>query len=607
MGAVKPTEFSQVDKQRHSAAHILAAAVMELYPEAKLGVGPAIENGFYYDIAVTTPITTQDLAKIEKRMRKIIQRNEEFRREEMSIDEAIKFFQERNQDFKVELLKDLKEKGTTSMSEEEQQDAGGSADEASVYWTGDFVDLCRGPHMERSKEIGGAFKLTKVAGAYWRGDADNEMLQRIYGLLFETQEELDAHLKMLEEADKRDHRKLGQELDLFCFSPLVGSGLPMFTERGCVLREELEKFVTSLQEPFGYKRVRIPHIAKTDLYKTSGHWDKFEDDLFHVRSKKTDSEFVLKPMNCPHHTQIFASQPRSYRDLPIKMAEVTMVYRDENTGQLQGLSRVRSITQDDAHVFCTMEQVEEEVRIVQNVISDFYAAFEMPLRVRLSVRDPENPGAYLGGDDVWNRSEELLKQALKNDGIEDYEIGIGEAAFYGPKLDFIAKDAIGREWQLATCQLDFNLPERFKLEYTGEDGEKHQPVMIHRAVLGSKERFIAILIEHFAGAFPAWLAPTQVQLIPVGKDHHEACDKLRDQLEEAGLRVGYDQVRETVGYQIRKAEKMKVPYMLVIGDKEKTLKNLNVRIRGQENEQKMALKKFIAYVTENIAKREMKP
>ncbi|MFH1047603.1 MAG: threonine--tRNA ligase [Patescibacteria group bacterium] len=606
MGAIKPTDFSQVDKMRHSAAHILAAAVMELYPEAKFGVGPAIEHGFYYDIAVTTPITTQDLQKIEKRMRKIVERNAEFKRDELNIDDAIKFFADRQQDFKVDLIKALKEKGTTSMSEEEQRDAGGSAETASIYWTGNFVDLCRGPHVASSKFVGGAFKLTKVAGAYWRGKAENAMLQRIYGLLFETQNELDDYLKMMEEAEKRDHRKLGQELDLFCFSPLVGPGLPMFTERGVILREKLEEFVTALQEPYGYKRVRIPHIAKTDLYKTSGHWDKFEDDLFHVKSKKTDDEFVLKPMNCPHHTQIFASQPRSYRDLPIKMAEVTMVYRDENTGQLQGLSRVRSITQDDAHVFCTMEQVEKEVQIVQKVISKFYKTFNMPLRVRLSVRDPKTPEKYLGGDEVWETSEGILKQALKKDGITDYEIGVGEAAFYGPKLDFIAKDAIGREWQLATCQLDFNLPERFKLEYMGEDGEKHRPVMIHRAVLGSKERFIGILIEHYAGAFPAWLAPVQVQVIPVSKPHWTVCRKLVKQLEAAGLRVGYNEVRETVGNMIRKAEKQKVPFMLVIGDNEKSLKNLNVRIRGKKTEQKMALKKFIAYATENITKRKPK-
>jgi threonyl-tRNA synthetase len=606
MSAVKPNDFSQLDIMRHSTAHILAAAVMELYPDAKFGVGPVVENGFYYDIDVAMPITTQDLQKIEKRMKKIIQRGNEFRREEMNIDEAIKFFRERKQTYKVELLQALKEKGTTSMSEEEQRETGGSAEIASLYWTGSFVDLCRGPHVKSSRDIG-AFKLKSVAGAYWRGKTDNPMLQRIYGYAFPTETELATHLQMLEEAEKRDHRKLGQELDLFAFSPLVGSGLPLFTERGVILREKLEEFVTSLQEPFGYRRVRIPHIAKSDLYKTSGHWDKFEDDLFHVRSKKTDDEFVLKPMNCPHHTQIFASQPRSYRDLPIRMAEVTMVYRDENTGQLQGLTRVRSITQDDAHVFCAMEQVKSEVKVVQKVISKFYRTFNMPLRVRLSVRDPKKPNAYLGGDEVWERAEGILRQSLESEGVKNYELGVGEAAFYGPKLDFIAKDAIGREWQLATCQLDFNLPERFQLEYMGEDGVKHRPVMIHRAILGAKERFMAILIEHYAGAFPVWLAPVQVQIIPVSKMHFIACRRLKKLLTTEGIRVGYDELRETVGYKIRKAEKQKVPYMLVIGDKEKALKNLNVRLRGKKKEQKMTLKKFIEYVRANVAKRKAKP
>jgi len=602
MGSEKQVK---VEIMRHSAAHVLAAAVLELYPEAKLGVGPAIENGFYYDIQTTEPITATALPKIEKRMRKIMQRNEEFRREEMSIDEAIKFFAERKQDFKVELLKDLKEKGTTKVNAEEAGDVGGSAEVASVYWTGDYVDLCRGPHVASAKEIG-AFKLKSVAGAYWRGKTDNPMLARVYGYLFATQEELDAHLTMLEEAEKRDHRKLGQELDLFAFSALVGAGLPLFTERGVVIREELEKFVTSLQVPFGYRRVRIPHIAKSDLYKTSGHWDKFEDDLFHVRSKKTDDEFVLKPMNCPHHTQIYAASPRSYRDLPIRMAEVTMVYRDENTGQLQGLSRVRSITQDDAHVFCTMEQVEKEVKNVQDIIKSFYEGFGMPLRIRLSVHDPAHSEKYLGDKAVWEKAVKILEKSIRDDG-KDFELGVGEAAFYGPKIDYIAKDAIGREWQLATCQLDFNLPERFKLEYMGEDGEKHRPVMIHRAILGSIERFMAVLIEHYAGAFPAWLAPVQVQVIPVSKDHWDTCRELVAKLEAEGLRVGYDELRETVGYQVRKTEKLKVPYALVIGDNEKTLEKLNVRIRGEKEELPMGYTDFVARVKENVAERKAKP
>jgi threonyl-tRNA synthetase len=595
----------KVEIMRHSAAHVMAAAVMELFPEAKLGVGPAIDNGFYYDIQTTTPITTADLSKIEKRMRKIMQRKEEFKREEMSIDDAIAFFKGRDQQYKVELLTDLKEKGTTKINADEAGDIGGSADSASVYWNGEFVDLCRGPHVPTSNDIGQAFKLHKVAGAYWRGNTDNPMLTRVYGFLFETKEELEAHLTMLEEAEKRDHRKLGQELDLFAFSPLVGAGLPLFTERGVVVREELEKFVTALQVPLGYRRVRIPHIAKCDLYKTSGHWDKFEDDLFHVSSKKTDDQFVLKPMNCPHHTQIYASQPRSYRDLPIRMSEVTMVYRDENTGQLQGLSRVRSITQDDAHVFCMMEQVEEEVKKVQEIISKFYEGFGMPLRIRLSVNDPDTPEKYLGSPEVWEKAVKLLEKSITADGNE-FELGVGEAAFYGPKIDYIAKDAIGREWQLATCQLDFNLPERFNLTYMGEDGEKHRPVMIHRAILGSVERFMAILIEHYAGAFPAWLAPVQVQVIPVGMDHWDTCRELAAKLEAEGIRVGYDELRETVGYKIRKAEKLKVPYALVIGDKEKDLKSFNVRIRGEQDEVAMDYDGFVKRVKEAIADRKAK-
>src|SRR3989339_782991 len=529
MGAVKPSDFKWVDEMRHSAAHVMAAAIQELYPEAKFGIGPVIGNGFYYDIDVATPITALDLAKIEKRMRRIVERNDEFRREEMPIDQAIEFFRARDQGYKLDLLKSLKEKGTTSVSADEKEAIGDGAEMVSVYWT-------------------------------------------------------------------------GAELGLFAFSPLVGAGLPLFTERGTIIREELEQYVSSLQVPVGYRRVRIPHIAKSDLYKTSGHWDKFEDDLFHVRSKKTDDEFVLKPMNCPHHTQIFASSPRSYRDLPIRMSEVTAVYRDEDTGQLHGLSRVRSITQDDAHVFCTMDQVEQEVKIVQDIIRKFYEGFGMPLRLRFSVHDPNNRQAYLGDDEVWRRAESMLEKSIRDQG-HDFELGVGEAAFYGPKIDYIAKDAIGREWQLATCQLDFNLPERFQLEYTGEDGAKHRPVMIHRAVLGSIERFMGILIEHYAGAFPVWLSPVQVQVIPVSQDHWDTCRRLAGQLEAEGIRVDFNELQETVGYQIRKSEKAKVPYMLVIGDREKSLENLTVRLRGQKEEIQLSYAEFIDRVKKALVER----
>jgi threonyl-tRNA synthetase len=603
MAAIKPQDFTPLDTMRHSAAHVLAAAVLELHPEAKLGVGPVIENGFFYDIELDKPLTTLDLQKLEKRMKEIIKRGNDFVREELPLEEAIAMFKAAGQKYKVELLEALKTKGTTAITEEEAGDIdAGKKDTASVYRTGKFVDLCRGPHVKNAKEIG-AIKLRSIAGAYWRGDEKNPQLQRVYGTAFATEKELADWLVMLEEIEKRDHRKIGAELDLFAFSPLVGPGLPLFTPRGTIVRRELELFVTSIQEKYGFQKVWIPHITKADLYKTSGHWDKFQDDLFHVSSKKSDDQFVLKPMNCPHHTQIFASQPRSYRDMPIRYAEVTSVYRDENTGQLQGLSRVRSITQDDAHIFCMPEQVEQEIANVYKVITSFYKAMKMPLRARLSLHDPKNQKAYLGTPEVWKQSEATLEKLLKKFGMA-YEVGVGEAAFYGPKIDFIAKDAIGRDWQLATIQLDYGQPERFQLEYNGMDGAKHRPVMIHRAILGSVERFTSVLIEHFAGAFPAWLAPVQVQVIPVGKAHAAVGRKLCAMLVAEGIRASTDDPRDTVGSRIRRAEKLKVPYMLVVGDKEKSLKTLNVRQRGKKKETRMVVKAFVKKLREEIAKRK---
>ncbi len=588
-------------KMRHSAAHILAAAVMELWPNAKLGVGPVVDNGFYYDLDPGVTLTTNDLARLEKRMGMIIQRNEPFRREEMPIGQAITFFRERKQDFKVELLTDLLTKGTTAVREEEAQELDAKKpDTASVYWTGKFVDLCRGPHIATAKEVG-AFKLTKIAGAYWRGNANNRQLQRVYGAVFATKADLEAYLKMQEEAEKRDHRKLGAELDLFVFSPLVGAGLPMFTPRGTMLRRTLEDFVFGLQSKYGFERVWIPHITKLDLYKTSGHAEKFTDDIFYVSSKKSEDQFAMKPMNCPHHTQIYASRPRSYRDLPIRYAENTTCYRDENTGQLAGLTRVRSLTQDDAHIFCTMEQVEKEVGNVYKVIKTFYKIFKMPLSVRLSTHDPKEMKKYLGGEAIWEKAVQTLKDILKQNKLE-YTVGVGEAAFYGPKLDFMIKDAIGREWQLATAQLDFNLPERFQLEYTDTDGTKKRPVMIHRAILGSVERFLGIAIEHFAGAFPLWLSPTQVVIVPVAKEFAKASEKLAALLKEEGMRVDVYDAKERVGYNIRRAISLKTPYMLVVGEKEKSLKNLTVRARGSQTEKKMTTKQFIAKLKDDLAK-----
>jgi threonyl-tRNA synthetase len=592
-----------IETRRHSAAHLMAAAIKRLFPEAKLGVGPVVENGFYYDIDIGRPVTNDDLKAISKEMKKIQRENPAFTRSEMSLDDAIKLFGELGQVYKVELLNDLKTKGTTKVSAEEAQDVDPqNVGTVSVYRTGEFLDLCRGPHVTEAKDIGDALKLTKVAGAYWRGKDTNPQMQRIYGLCFNTQEELEAYETMLVEAEKRDHRKLGAELDLFTFSPLVGSGLPMFTPRGVMLRQLLTDFVWELMRPYGYERVWIPHIAKSDLYKTSGHWDKFEDDLFHVSSKKTDETFVLKPMNCPHHTQIYASKPRSYRDLPLRFSEVTTVYRDENTGQLQGLSRVRSITQDDAHVFCRPDQVKSEAMAIFKIIDGFYKGFNMPLKARLSVRDPQHPEKYLGTDEVWTGAERSLADLLNEVGMP-FQVGEGEAAFYGPKIDFMAQDSIGRTWQLATIQLDFNLPERFELEYTADDGSRQRPVMLHRAILGSVERFTGIMIEHFAGAFPLWLAPTQVLILPVADRHNDFAFALRDELRAAGMRVEVDDSTESVGKKIRNAEKMKAPRMLVVGDKEMEGGELTVRVRGEADQKTQTKDAFIKEVLEMVKTR----
>ena len=592
-----------LETRRHSAAHVMAAAIKRLYPEAKFGVGPVVETGFYYDIDIGRPVTPEDLKKITVEMKKIVAEDPTFAREEIGIDPAIALFQSLGQTYKVELLNDLKTRGTTKISAEETTDVDPTnVTTVSIYRTGDFLDLCRGPHVDSASHIG-AWKLWKIAGAYWRGKESNPQMQRIYGLCFASPDELEAFEKMFAEAEKRDHRKLGVELDLFAFSPLVGSGLPLFTPKGTRLRQELVDFVWDLMKPYGYERVWIPHLAKSDLYKTSGHWDKFEDDLFHVSSKKSDEHFVLKPMNCPHHAQIYASKPRSYRDLPLRYSEVTTVYRDENTGQLQGLSRVRSITQDDAHVFCRPDQIHDEVLAMYRIIERFYAAFDMPLRVRLSVHDPAHPEKYLGSDEIWNSAEQTLASLMKEIGCE-VEMGVGEAAFYGPKLDCIAKDAIGREWQLATIQLDFNQPERFGLEYADADGSQKRPAMIHRAILGSVERFLGILIEHFAGAFPLWLAPVQIAVLPVADRHIEFARSLSRELQSHDLRVEVDESTESVGKKIRNAEKSKVPLMLVVGDKEMGVEaTLTVRRRGVAEQQEISKTDFIASVLEDIRMR----
>ena len=560
---------------RHSAAHLLAAAVMELYPHARRTIGPATEDGFYYDFDFSggagsagqggENISLEDLPAIEEKMRELVKTWEGFERTDVSAQEAKDVFA--GNDYKIELIEQFAEDGQT----------------LTLYKSGAYVDLCRGGHCEVPKKELQHFKLLSVAGAYWRGDASNPMLTRIYGTAFASKQELKDHMRMLEEAKKRDHRKLGKELDLFHFSDLVGPGLPLFTQKGTIVRELLRDFIWKLMKPHGYQRVCIPHIAKAQLYKVSGHWDKFADDIFHVSSQKTDEPFVMKPMNCPHHAQLYASRPRSYRDLPIRMSEVTAVYRDENTGQLQGLSRVRSITQDDAHVFCTPDQVHGEVMKLWEIIGSFYDAFGMPVEPTLSLRDPAEPEKYLGTDALWNQAEQSLRSSLDELGLtyKEYE---GEAAFYGPKIDFVSRDAIGRKWQLATIQLDFNQPERFRLTYTDVDGVDKQPVMIHRAVLGSVERFMGMLIEHYAGAFPLWLAPVQVQLVRVGEGHQEFCEQLRSKLEDANIRVSLDDSSESVGKKIRLAAKQKIPWTIVVGDKEVAGEDLHIRVFGSEEE-----------------------
>ena len=602
---------AELERMRHSTAHLLAAAVSAIWPEARFGVGPAIKFGFYYDIDVPVPIGPKELERIEQKMRELRKKKLPFERIELPIGDAISEMQRRGQRYKVELLTLLKDKGSTAVAKETGDESvvdGAGAATVSFYKTGEFVDLCRGPHVSVTTEIG-AFKLTNVAGAYWRGDEKNPQLQRVYGLAFPTQDELERHIQMLEEAKRRDHRRLGQELDLFTFSDLVGPGLPLFTPRGTLVRRLLEDFVQSLQEPLDYRRVQIPHITKNDLYKTSGHWEKFHEDLFHVRGKSGE-EFCIKPMNCPHHTQIFACRQRSYRDLPLRFSEVTSVYRDELPGALQGLSRVRMITQDDAHVFCTPEQVQDEALRIYHIIDSFYRAFGMKLSIRLSLWDAEHPEKYLGSKEMWDSAQDQLRAVLRMRNATWVEEA-GEAAFYGPKIDFTAKDALDRAWQLATIQLDFNLPNRFDLKYIGEDGQPKRPAMLHRAVLGSVERFMSVLIEHYAGAFPTWLSPLQAVVVPIADRHNEYAQQVVEKLSQVplknglgtGIRAEVDDSRESMQKKIRNAQLQKIPYMLVVGDREQEQGAAAVRLRSGVDLKAMPLSAIIDRLTTEIETR----
>lgn len=543
---------SSPENVRHTLAHLLAAAVLEIHPDAKPAIGPAIENGFYYDFEFSVPISDKDLPKIETKMKEILPAWKKFSRKEINAAEVKELFS--NNPYKMEIARALEENGET----------------LTTYTAGEFTDLCRGGHAENpAEEIDpDAFQLDRVAGAYWQGSEDNPMLTRIYGIAFGNKKELDEFLLIREEAKKRDHKKLGKELGLFVFSDLVGSGLPLWTPKGTTMRNLLDEYVWELRKKKGYQKVTIPHLTKKDLYETSGHWAKFSEELFRVTTRE-DHMFALKPMNCPHHTQIFASSPKSYRDMPVRYCETTMVYRDEQSGELSGLSRVLSITQDDAHVFCRRNQIEQEFFAIWDIIDEFYETFGFKnMTVRLSSHDPEQFEKYLGDKDVWKDAEDQLKNLIEKRGIKDWIDGKGEAAMYGPKIDFMAKDAIGRTQQVATIQLDFNMPKNFDLTCVNEKGEKETVVMIHCAIMGSIERFMSVIIEHYAGSFPVWLSPIQIKILPIGENHFNFAQDVFSSLSAAGIRVELDDSNEGLGKKIRNAKLERIPYLAIVGDKE---------------------------------------
>jgi threonyl-tRNA synthetase len=596
----------QLRAMRHSLAHITAAAVRRLWPEAKFGVGPVVENGFYYDIDLSeNKISDAQFGKIEKMMRQIINESQDFERFMMPVDEAIAWARDNHQPYKEELLNDLKRSGTTVAKDLDADELGLAAagdaavEEVSFYKNGDFTDLCRGPHVANTKAVG-AFKLLRVAGAYWRGNEKNPQMQRLYGVAFATQEELDQYLERLDQAKQRDHRKLGKELDLYTISPLVGVGLPLFTPRGTVLRDIVAQYSNQLRQARGFTKVWTPHITKQALYETSGHWAKFGDELFLVTSQETSDKMALKPMNCPHHTQIFASKPRSYRDMPIRFLETTTDYRDEKTGELGGLNRVRSLTQDDSHVFCRDDQIEVEINGLLASARELYGKLDMKLRVRLSYRDDGD--AYLGEKSLWMSAQAQLKAGVIANELEYFEQD-GEAAFYGPKIDFMATDAIGREHQVATIQLDFVQPQRFGLEYIDNEGQSRQPIMIHCALLGSIERFLSVFIEHTAGWFPFWTAPEQIRILTINDTVLDYVGEIENILSETVLMepVKYNELRftrddrnESLGKKIREATSWKIPVQLIVGPKDKEAREVSVRT--QPGEEKVALGELKAYL-----------
>ena len=582
---METVHYTPIQRMRHSAAHVMAEAVQEIFPDAKFAIGPAIEDGFYYDFDLPRPLTPEDLPDIEQRMAKIVAGNYPFLRDRWPREKALAYFAAKGQVYKVELIENL-------------TDA-----EVGIYQQSKFLDLCRGPHVENTGQIG-PFKLMKIAGAYWRGDENRPMLQRIYGTAWFSQEELEQYLWRLEEAAKRDHRKLGRELKLFVMSENLPGGVPMFLPNGEMLRHQMESYVRETQERYGYQHVWTSHLGRVRLYKTSKHWFNYRENMFPMmmgeQEQSEDDAYILKPMNCPHHITLYKAQVHSYRELPVRYAEFATLYRYEKAGTLTGLARVRSLTQDDAHVFLRPDQIQEEFNRAIDLTLEVFKTYGLTdYWISLSLRDPAKKEEYAGSDEIWDRAESALREAVENKGIKYTEM-IGEAAFYGPKTDFMVKDALGRDWQCATVQLDFIQPENFELEYIGEDGQAHRPVIIHRAVTGSTERFMAMLIEHFAGAFPVWLAPVQAMVIPIADRHNEYAEKVLADLKAAGIRAEVDTRGERMNAKVRDAQMQKIPYMLVVGDKEAAANAVAVRLRTNENQGAQPLSAFIEHISEII-------
>jgi len=567
----------------HSSSHVMAAALETLFPGVKFGIGPAVENGFYYDIDLgDRQLTEADLQVIEKEMYRIAHTKQAFERKEISKKEALEVYKEKGDQYKCELINDL-EDGTITF-----------------YTNGAFTDLCRGPHIPDTSLIR-AIKLTSIAGAYWRGDENRNMLTRVYGISFPKKSQLDEYLQMLEEAKKRDHRRLGRELELFTFSQRVGQGLPLWLPRGAALRERLENFLKAVQKEHGYEQVITPHIGQKELYVTSGHYAKYGKDSFKpIKTPQEGEEFLLKPMNCPHHCEIYKSKPRSYKDMPVRLAEFGTVYRYEQSGELHGLTRVRGFTQDDAHIFCRPDQLKEEFcKVIDIVLYIFKTLSFNDYTIQISLRDKEDKTKYIGSDENWEKAEQAILEAVEERKLET-QVAYGEAAFYGPKLDFMVRDALGRKWQLGTIQVDYNLPERFDLEYIGADDKRHRPVMIHRAPFGSMERFVAVLLEHTAGKFPLWLAPEQVVVLPLSEKFNDFAKKVCDFLNNSDIRASIDGRNETVGKRIRENELKRIPYLLVVGEKEETTGTISVRRQGEGDKGTMKLEKFVTLLRKEI-------